>query len=342
MILEKKHKRKKPAQGWFVKYDAGNVPVNNAIFNSGVGAQGTGQAMGEELDAENNKSLGIYKLIGTTPQSRNIPYYYISDNLQNISQLLDKLSKGKNRWKLICNIKSYDEDTDSYSYVDVPNWERYDITTEGALDNYIALHKPNIIPTKNYPNVYKCMKKAAGKNLTESIELQMDELKSLLAKNKSLILERNYKELYKRLFDELRKLGYGPSYISNLTDILLEANIDFLPYIGEAIPYYCFYYSDIDSINIPPNIETIHRYAFAICNNITSITIPKTVKAIGDRAFICLNLKEIIIKNKDAIIATSAFSECQHLQDIYYAGSKEDWVKNAIDVPDGTTIHYNS
>lgn len=39
--------KRKKAFGWFTKLDAGNVPVNNAIFNSGIGAQGTGQAMGE-------------------------------------------------------------------------------------------------------------------------------------------------------------------------------------------------------------------------------------------------------------------------------------------------------
>lgn len=54
MILEKKRKKKQEGQGWFVKYDAGNVPLNNAIFNSGIGAQGTGQAMGEELTEDAN------------------------------------------------------------------------------------------------------------------------------------------------------------------------------------------------------------------------------------------------------------------------------------------------
>lgn len=337
MILEKKHKKKKPAQGWFVKYDAGNVPLNNAIFNSGVGAQGTGQAMGEELDAEDNKTLGIYKLIGTTPQSRNLPYYYISDNLQNITQLLDKLSKGKNRWKLICNIKSYDEDTDSYFYIDVPNWEQYDITTEGALNDYITLHKPNITPTKKYSNVYKCMKKTSKKELTEN--MQTEELKSFIIKNKLLILKRDYKELYSR-FHALNMQGsFNSMHISDLTHMLLESGIDFLPYVGEEIPYGCFRYLNIDNIDIPSNIEVIAGYAFAECDNITSITIPKTIKSIGNRAFYectslqhinlpdhlqrlpgvfesCLALEHIDLPSNLTKIDARAFSNCTSLIDI--------------------------
>lgn len=51
--------KRKKAFGWFTKLDAGNVPVNNAIFNSGIGAQGTGQAMGEEVDPESVEEKDI-------------------------------------------------------------------------------------------------------------------------------------------------------------------------------------------------------------------------------------------------------------------------------------------
>ena len=51
--------KRKKAFGWFTKLDAGNVPVNNAIFNSGIGAQGTGQAMGEEVDPESIEEKDI-------------------------------------------------------------------------------------------------------------------------------------------------------------------------------------------------------------------------------------------------------------------------------------------
>ena len=50
-------------------------------------------------------------------------------------------------------------------------------------------------------------------------------------------------------------------------------------------------------MKISRSVEIIHRSAFFDCTNLTSITIPDTVKSIGEYAFLaCDNLKTIIFE----------------------------------------------
>ena len=78
----------------------------------------------------------------------------------------------------------------------------------------------------------------------------------------------------------------------------------------------------ITSVAIPDGIEIIKPLTFAECSELTSVTIPKSV---------------IRIKK-------SAFEFSDKLQDVYYAGSEEDWQKIKVadnnDVLSTATIHY--
>lgn len=64
----------------------------------------------------------------------------------------------------------------------------------------------------------------------------------------------------------------------------------------------------ITDVILQSNIEKIPTGAFAGCSELERITIPKSIKYIGE----------------------ATFEKCNHLQDVYYAGSKEDWDKVEI------------
>lgn len=122
--------------------------------------------------------------------------------------------------------------------------------------------------------------------------------------------------------------------------------------------------------------ETIDGYpvtnigeAFVECVNLTSITIPGTVKTVGDYAFSdcfelisvifsegvtklegypfedCGNLRFVSIPESLTSIDEGAFADSSNITDIYYAGSKEQWDKITTSGWNANltnaTIHYN-
>ena len=78
----------------------------------------------------------------------------------------------------------------------------------------------------------------------------------------------------------------------------------------------------LDAYNVPSSVTRIVDFAFSYCTNLTSVTIPESMKYID----LC------------------AFQGCNNLKDIYYAGTKAQW--EAIDIDDyndpllNATIHY--
>ena len=60
-----------------------------------------------------------------------------------------------------------------------------------------------------------------------------------------------------------------------------------------------FYDSNIESITIPDSVKSIGDYAFEWCENLESIEIPDSVKWIGKRVFSnCEKMKSLIFKGK--------------------------------------------
>lgn len=74
----------------------------------------------------------------------------------------------------------------------------------------------------------------------------------------------------------------------------------------------------------------IGSYAFAECNNVTEIILPKDTMCIGQRAFKnCTNLKSVTFGKNTEYIGDMVFEGCSALESIYYQGSSVDW--NNID-----------
>jgi hypothetical protein len=79
------------------------------------------------------------------------------------------------------------------------------------------------------------------------------------------------------------------------------------------------------SFSIPDGVVTLAGGSFWISKNLNNVQIPNTVEKIGDYAFDCNELKEVIIPKSVNRIGTSAFGYSYTLQKAYYEGTKSEW-----------------
>jgi hypothetical protein len=136
--------------------------------------------------------------------------------------------------------------------------------------------------------------------------------------------------------------------------------------IGDNAFYGC---TSLTSIEIPNSVTGIGDNAFYGCTKLTSVIIPDGVTSIGDNAFYgctklisvtignsvtdiwsyafykCYSLASVTIPNSVTRIGYMAFYECESLNDVYYAGSEEEWKKISIgknnDYLTNAKIHCN-
>lgn len=95
--------------------------------------------------------------------------------------------------------------------------------------------------------------------------------------------------------------------------------------IAEFTFYDC---SSLTSITIPNSVTSIGDSAFSGCSGLTSITIPDSITSIGASAFNgCSSLMSIEIPDGVTSIGNRAFEGCEELEDVYYSGSRSDWLK---------------
>lgn len=87
----------------------------------------------------------------------------------------------------------------------------------------------------------------------------------------------------------------------------------------------------LTSIVIPEGIETIGNEAFAHkwmgTGELESITFPSTLKEIGDKAFSCNRLKNVVLPDNIEKLGENAFSSCNELESIVFS-------KNMKEIPD--------
>ena len=96
-----------------------------------------------------------------------------------------------------------------------------------------------------------------------------------------------------------------------------------LAYIGEG-----------GDVTIPETVKTIGNYAFAFDQSITSVTIPNGVETIGDYAFFkCYNLNLITVPSSVETIGDYAFCECFNLKSLTIPSSVEsigEWAFSGV------------
>lgn len=124
--------KRKKAFGWFTKLDAGNVPLNNAVFNSGIGVQGTGQAMGEDLDTNQ-----------VTVLKKSTPYMLRNDGA---------VFECKSYHPYICNIYNNKDDLESLvnERIDEVRWFLNHTNNESTKSYIKILIKSSVTLGLNY------------------------------------------------------------------------------------------------------------------------------------------------------------------------------------------------
>jgi hypothetical protein len=73
----------------------------------------------------------------------------------------------------------------------------------------------------------------------------------------------------------------------------------------------------LKSVTIPPTVKTIGNFAFIFCSGLTGITIPEGVTSIGNSCFAdCSSLAEVGLPSTLATIGTFAFMKCTALSGV--------------------------
>ncbi len=71
--------------------------------------------------------------------------------------------------------------------------------------------------------------------------------------------------------------------------------------------------ADLKSLTVSAGVAEIEPFAFAGCNNLTSIKLPSSLKSIGEEAFSGTGISEITIPNGIETIGQEAFKNCSKL-----------------------------
>ena len=90
-----------------------------------------------------------------------------------------------------------------------------------------------------------------------------------------------------------------------------------LPNYITEIPEGAFYNSRIQSIVIPDSVTIIDEKAFADCQNLKSVKLPKSIKTIEHATFfLCESLEEVVIPEGIETIGSQAFMDCSSLKQL--------------------------
>jgi len=117
-------------------------------------------------------------------------------------------------------------------------------------------------------------------------------------------------------------------------DVTIPATIDGLPVTG--IGDSAFSSKQIVSVSIPNSVRTIGDSAFHSCGSLMSVMIPNSVTFIGNHAFAsCVNLANLTIGSSVTTIGDFAFSRCPALSKVILPNTVTNIGANAFEACTG-------
>ena len=167
-------------------------------------------------------------------------------------------------------------------------------------------------------------------------------------KDKSINLDPNSKSMVKSFFklpeiqkylkeydfiSLFNKLNSVPVYTENrfastIAEILIKSGTDIISRL-HTIPLYFLEESNVQYVDIGPNIQAIEIFAFDDCSDLKEVNIKgNNLLVIKDHAFgNCNNLEKINFPKSLEAIGKNAFKFCYSLEEINYAGTIEELKK---------------
>ena len=152
-----------------------------------------------------------------------------------------------------------------------------------------------------------------SKDVNATTELPKQEVTSEDASSEAVNSSDGWEFNYEVYDEEVTIKGIKRRYTSNL---VIPAYIDGYPV--RDIDYEAFYKEEIESVELPDTLYSIDSYAFAYCNNLTEVTVPKNVNSLGWGVFTgCESLSKITFLTK-AIksIPSETFEYCKKLTSV--------------------------
>ena len=148
------------------------------------------------------------------------------------------------------------------------------------------------------------------------------KIKEFIEKNINLIEQGRFEELYDLAMTGIIRRNL---LVGQLTETLLNADIDPAEYMEEIPSFYLSGAEGIKYYTIPDNAISIGDYAFCYCPKLKSVMIGDSVTSIGKYAFSnCHNLPSITIPESVITIKSLAFSGCETLSRVVLsAGIKQ-------------------
>lgn len=131
----------------------------------------------------------------------------------------------------------------------------------------------------------------------------------------------------------------------NISAFLCEIGVDLLcASDGTAgaiknIPHGMFRFTDIERIEIPPNIQRIGREAFDTCTELADVTFNEGLLCIERFAFQKTRLSSVVFPESLKTIDRFAFAECPFLREVYFKTTPENMSGDAFDMCHDLTVY---